>query len=267
MLAFVLLSNASVVAAVFGGPVSGPTVTAAEIIDVRRVRLKPQSPAEEPRFSLDRPSMKLTIEIQGPEVSRASHFGMLELESAADNKGNKLKLDESSLGFNDFRKEFVAFDRNHMFFGQENPPKDLVRIELTFEPAVREASSISVRGKFQLKHVETIDILVAAAVGDIKHEQLDKLGLKLKIIKPSRPNDISYEASGKLAALHDVQLIDADGQPVENNGVASMSDSLTLQRDIYLSNPPPPGAKLKVSLVTKAEDAPVAFDLKDLKLP
>ena len=101
----------------------------------------------------------------------------------------------------------------------------------------------------------------------VTHEQLEKLGVKLKIIKPEEGNDFIYEVTGKLDALHDAELVDAQGKAIESNGRSSMSDGETLRREISLEKPTPADAKLKLSLVVKAENLAVPFDLKDLKLP
>ena len=267
MLSVAILCNVVLFLAPLPEPAAGPTVTALEIVDLRRARLKPQGAAEGQRFSFDRPGLKLVIEVQGEDVARASHFGMFELESAVDNTGDKLKLNDDALGFHDFRREFVAIYRAQMFLGEDNPPKDLIRIELPLESPARAAEKISLRGKLQLKKVETVDVVVPTAPGDVKHEQLDKLGLKLKIVKPEQENGLAYEVSGKLESLNEAQVVDAQGKPIETMGSSSSSDGDTLHRDIYLEKPVPADAKLKLSLVTKAENVPVNFELKDVKLP
>jgi hypothetical protein len=207
------------------------------------------------------------LEVQGEDVARASHYGMLEIQAAADDKGGPLKLNEDALGFHDPRKEFVEIDRDQMFFGEDNPPKDIIRIEIPLESPARSASAVSVRGKLQLKKVETVDVLVPATPGEVKHEQLEKLGVKVTIIKPEPDGGFVYEAAGKLDALHQAQVVDAQGKPLETGGSSSFSDGETLHREISLEKPLPPDAKLKLSLVVKAENVPVTFELKDLKLP
>jgi len=247
--------------------VGGPTVTAVEIVELRQARLKPKADSAGPRFSSERPGMKLVVEVQGEDVARASHYGMLEIQAATDDKGGPLKLNEDALGFHDVCKEFVAIDREQMFFGEDHPPKDVIRIEIPLESPARSASAVSVRGKLQLKKVETVDVLVPATPGEVKHEQLEKLGVKVNIIKPEPDGGFVYEASGKLDALHQAQVVDAQGKPLETGGSSSFSDGETLHREISLEKPLPADAKLKLTLVVKAENVPVAFELKDLKLP
>jgi hypothetical protein len=248
-------------------PTAGPTVTALQIVDVRRGWLKPKAEERESSYSPERTGMKLVLEVQGEDVAHASHFGMLELADATDDKGGRLKLNEDALGFHDMRTEFVEIDRNMMFLGEDKPPKDLIRVELPFESPARAASAISVRGKLQLKRVETVDVLVPTTVGDVKNDQLDKLGVKVKIVKPEDNETFSYEVTGKLDVLNEAQLVNAQGKALETSGSSSMSDGETLRRDISLAKPLGADAKLKLSLVTKAEDVPVTFELKDLKLP
>ncbi len=268
MLSAVLFCNVLLCVAPLSEPAAGgPTVTAVEIVDLRRARLKPQADSAGPRFSSERPGMKLVVEVQGEDVARASHFGLLEIQAATDDEGGPLKLNEDAFGFHDMRKEFVAIDRDHMFFGDDHPPKDVIRIEIPFESPVRAASTLSVRGKLQLKKVETVDVLVPATVGDVRHEQLEKLSVKFKIVKSEEASGFSYEVSQKLDALNEAQLVDAQGQPLETRGSSSYSDGETLHRDISLEKPVSAEAKLKLALVVKAEKVPVAFDLKDLKLP
>jgi hypothetical protein len=246
---------------------AGPTVTAREIFDVRHVRLGAKPDSAGPRFSMERPGMRLVVELRGEDVAHASHYGMLELEAAADDKGGTLKLNEDALGFHDLRKEFVEIDRSQMFLGEDNPPKDAIRVEIPFESPARAASAVSVRGKLQLRRVETVDVLVPATPGEVKHEQLEKLGVKLTIVKPEEDNGFAYEAEGKLDALLDAQLVDAQGKPLETNGSMSMGGGESLHREIMLGKPLPAGAKVKLVLVVKSANVPVPLDLKDVKLP
>jgi hypothetical protein len=247
--------------------VGGPTVTALQIVDVRRGWLKPKAEERESGYSPERTGMKLVLEVQGADVAHASHFGMLELASATDDKGGQLKLNEDALGFHDLRTEFVEIDRDQMFFGDDKAPKDLIRIELPFESPARAASAISVRGKLQLKKVATVDVVVPATLGDVRNDQLDKLGVKVTIVKPDDDETFAYVVSGKLEAIHEAQLLSAQGQPVQTSGSSYMSDGETSHRSISLVKPLGTDAKLKLSLVTKAENVPVTFELKDLKLP
>jgi hypothetical protein len=267
MLSAAILCNVVLFLVPLPEPAAGPTVTALEIVDLRRASLKSPKAAEAQRFSFDRPGLKLVVEVQGEDVARASHFGMFELEAAVDNTGDKLKLSEDALGFHDFRKEFVAIDRSQMFIGEDNPPKDVIRIELPLESPARAAATISLRGKLQLKKVETVDVLIPATPGDVKHEQLEKAGLKLKIVKSEDPESFAYEVSGKLDLLNEAQIVDAQGKPIETRGSSSYGSDESLHRDIYLEKPVPADAKLKLALVTKAENVPVTFELKDVKLP
>jgi hypothetical protein len=268
MLSAVLLCNFWLYVAPLPEPsAAGPTVTALEIVEVRRGWLKPTAEPARPRFSPERPGMKLVVEIQGEDVVHASHFGKLELGSATDDKGEQLQLNEDALGFHDPRTEFVPIDRGQMFFGEDNPPKDLIRIELPFESPARAASAISVRGKLQLKRVETVDVVVPTTPGEVQNDRLDKLGVKVKIVKPEEDDSFSYEVAGKLDAVNQAQLVTAQGKPLETNGSSSMSDGETLRRDISLAQPLPADAQLKLSLVVKAENVPVPFELKELKLP
>lgn len=267
MLSVAILCNVVLFLAPLPEPATGPTVTALEIVDLRRAHLKPQKESEAQRFSFDRPGLKLTIEVQGEDVARASHFGMFELEAALDNAGDKLKLSEDALGFHDFRKEFVAIDRGQMFIGEDNPPKDVIRIELPLESPARAAATIALRGKLQLKKVDTVDVLVPATPGDVQHAQLEKAGVKLKIVKSDDDNGFAYEVSGKLDALNEAQVVDARGKPIETRGSSSFGGGDSLHRELYLEKPAPADAKLKLSLVTKAENVPVTFELKDVKLP
>ncbi|MEW6252502.1 MAG: hypothetical protein AB1716_17840 [Planctomycetota bacterium] len=245
----------------------GPKVTVLEIFDVRHARLKEQAESAGPRFMSDRPGLRLVLEIQGEAVARASHYGMLEVAAATTDKGGKLKLNDEALGFHDPREEFVEIDRQQMFFGDDDAPKDLIRIELPFVPPPRAAATLSVRGKVQLKQVTTVDVTVPAKPGAVKDAQLEKLGVKIKIVKSDDENGFAYEVSGKLDALHSAQVLDAQGEPLETSGSSSMSDGETAHREIMLQKALPDDAKLKLALVVKAENVPVSFDLKDLKLP
>lgn len=267
MLSTVFLCNVALLLPPSAEPVDGLKVTAVEIVDLRRAKLKPAKPSENQHFSFDRPGLKLVVEVQGEDAARASHYGMLEIESATDNTGAKLKLNEDAFGFHDSRTEFVEIDRSQMFFGEDDAPKDLIRVELPFESPARSAATISVRGKLDLKKVATVDVLVPTTVGELANEDAKKAGLKIKIVKPDDEKSFSYEVSGKLDALFNAAIVDADGKPVETNGGSSFGGGDTSHRVIYLEEPMPENAKLRLSIVTKAEIVPAKFDLKDVKLP
>jgi hypothetical protein len=211
--------------------------------------------------------MKLIIEVQGEDVAHASHYGLLELAGASDDKNTPLKLNEDALGFHDLRKEFVEIDRDQMFFGEDNPPKDTIRIELPFDTPARSVLTVSVRGKLQLKKIQTVDVQVPTTPGEVKDEQLAKAGVKLTIVKPEEENEFAYEVSGKLDNLFETQVIDGQGKPVETMGRSRFGGDESMHCNINLTKPCPRDAKLKLTLVTKAENVPVTFDLKDLKLP
>jgi hypothetical protein len=104
-------------------------------------------------------------------------------------------------------------------------------------------------------------------LGEVKHEQLEKLGVKVKIVKPEEEGAFAYEVSGKMDGLNDAQLVDAQGKALKTSGTSSIGDGETSHREISLEKPAPTGAKLKLALVVKAENVPVTFELKDVKLP
>lgn len=263
-----LLTTQNAPAAGAKQPATAANVTVHEIADFRRVR-----PNEKPNpnglrvVSGERPGLKLVIDLHGPDAISASHYGMFELESAADDKGAKLKLADDALTFNDLRKEMLEVDRERMFVFDENPPKDAIRIELPFENPNRGAAAISIRGRLQLKRVATLAVLVPAKVGAVVNDQLEKAGVKIKIKKPGQPNGFSYEISGKTDMLNAAQLVDAAGKPIETNGSATSESGSKIEREVYLENPVPSGTQLKLDLVTKAETIPLTIDLKDIKLP
>ena len=58
MLSVAILCNVVLFLAPLPEPAAGPTVTALEIVDLRRARLKPQGAAEGQRFSFDRPGLR-----------------------------------------------------------------------------------------------------------------------------------------------------------------------------------------------------------------
>ncbi len=247
-------------------PALAATVTLVELTDFRRVRPQPTE-AEKMGFMIgDRPGLKLVLEIKGEDVEKAGAYGMLKIESASDDAGGELKFDEHGIGMNEFHEEFVKIDRGMMYMGEENPPKDAIRIELPFESPPRAAKAISIRATLQLKKIETMEVVVPAALGEVKHEELEKRGLTFAVTKPDMEG-FAYQAGGKLAALHDVRMVDADGKEIESQGSSSYGDGETVSREVWLASAPPADAKLKLLLVIKEEDAPVAIELKDLALP
>lgn len=247
---------------------SAAKVTIHEVTDFRRVRPNEKpSPNERIVVSGERPGLKLVIDLQGSDAAAASHFGMFELESAADDKGGKLKLAEDALTFHDLRKEMIEVDRDQMFMFDHNPPKDAIRIELPFENPARGAAAVSVKGKLQLKRVATEEVLVPTKIGDVTNEKIEKAGLKIKIKKASTAGSFAFMIAGKTDMLNAATIVDAAGKPIETNGSSTSEMSSSIEKEIYISQPLPADAQLKLDLVTKAETVAVPIDLKDVKLP
>lgn len=243
-----------------------PKVTAVEIVDLRRADLKPKSD-DQPRFSFDRPGLKVVIEIQGEDVAKASHYGMLTFESATDNTGAKLKLNEDAFSFRDARTEFITIDRSQMFMGEKDAPKDVIRVDLPFESPARAAAAISLRGKLEVKKIATVELQVATTPGPVESAELKAAGAKLEIVKSDDDKVFAYKLTGKLDAVFEAIVTDAQGKPIETNGSSSSGGRESSTREIYLESPLPADAKLRIAVVTKSEVAAVKIELKDIKLP
>lgn len=226
------------------------------------------------RFSFDRPSTKLTLQIKGPTASGATHWGHLKLEGADDQK-RPLKLSEDQPSFENPMEGFVQLDRDQMSFGMDEMPRDELRVEVALDSAPRDAKSLNLRGRFQLKVAETQDVVVDAKPSDspVKNEALEKAGLTVTI-KPHADAESDmpgfvFDVSGAMDKLLDVMLVNAAGEPIDNNGSQRMGSDEQMEYTLWFSadNPIPDDAKLKLVIAAKEEIFEASFELKDVQLP
>lgn len=238
-----------------------------EVNDLRRVRPNEKPDPDRMVMNNDKPGLKVVFDLVGPDAGAASHFGMVEIESATDDKGGKLKRDEEAFGFHDMFKEMVEVDRDQMFMFDHNAPKDAVRVELQFQNPPRSAATVSVKAKMRLRKVATATVRVPAKPGEVKDEKLAKAGIKLTIKKADEEGSFEFEASGALDMLHGAMLVTAGGEPIETNGGSTMSSGDEVQRNWSLREKLPADAQLKLDLVTTSEMLAVPVELKDVKLP
>ncbi len=248
-------------------------VQALKIVETRVADFE-KKPEEGFRFSFDRPGTKLTLQIKGPTAAGATHWGHLKLEAADDQK-RAVKLSEDQPSFDDPREAFVQLDRDQMSLGMDEMPKDELRVEIGLESAARDAKSLNLRGRFQLKVTEGQDIILDGKPSDspVKNEALEKAGLSVTIkpradVESDMPGFV-FEISGDMEKVLDAVLVDAAGEPIRNNGSQRMGSGEQMEYTLWFSadNPIPEDARLKVVVAAKEEVFEAEIDLKDVALP
>jgi hypothetical protein len=223
-------------------------------------------------FSFDRPGTKLTLRVKGPTAAGATHWGMLKLEGVDDQK-RPVKLNEDQPSFEDPLKGFVQLDRDQMSFGSQEMSKDELRIDVALTSAPRDAKTLNLRGRLQLKVAEPLDVVVDGAPADepVKNEALEQAGLTLKIMPRENSDDTAgfvFELSGPLDRVLDAEVVNAAGETIENNGSQRMGGGDQTQYTLWFSaNPLPDDAKLKLVIAAKEEIFEASFELKDVALP
>ncbi len=247
-------------------------VTAFKIVETRMAEFEKKQDAERMWFSFESPGLTLTVALRGPSIVGASQWGFLKFESAKDDQGRDVKLDQERFSFADPREEFLTLDRDAMSYGGSEPAKDELRIEWPLTLTPRDAKSLSLSGQFKLKVVEPRDVLATEkdAEGHVKHPILEQAGLKLTI-KPvvTSEEDIAFvfEVSGPIDRVLDVFLLNAAGEPLETRGRQRVSSDDEAEYTIWLAEAPPADAQLKLSVAVKETTLAMPFELKDVQLP
>ncbi|MGB0714838.1 MAG: hypothetical protein ACPGXK_03115 [Phycisphaerae bacterium] len=250
--------------------------------------------AEPTREKSDEPSMffssfgpedalSLTIELRGPSVPRATHFGQVSFE-ARTNTGETLSLHENyASGLTDLRTEFATVDREMMFLGQRDVPADVMQLDLKCALPSRAAHTLTdIRGSIKIRTGKPETVRIANArqmMGKaIEHPTLAAAAVQITIVdrggsqggyagsNNSPSQSLTLLVSGETDALLDLDLVDGEGSTLNNSTMWSAMGS-SMQYTLMCDRALPSDVALSIHVVTGSRTVSVPFQFSNTKLP
>lgn len=183
-----------------------------------------------------RSTLTLTVELSGKEVVQASQYGFIDIRSAKDNKGNKLRLLKPGLlSENDITKGFLKIDRNGIPTSPQTTSKDKLRIDLQFESLPRSSTAIAVlEGSLKLRVGKAREVTVrqpSKMIGKTLNDStLQAAGLTIKVVMPKEEDLLFTSDPSKAVALEiigdskkilQIDLVDTTGKVVTRSEVST----------------------------------------------
>ncbi len=233
-------------------------------------------------WGMDQNMLTISLELRGPSVAAATHFGKVALKSAGfDGDAPMTLAKDFKVGFTDPRTEFVQIDRESMNFGRPDASADQITVDLQFDLPPRKATRIeTLAGVIELRTGEarelTIDGVLAKAGKTIEDGALKAAGIAVAVADPKQKQagffmsgepgkSVTLNVTGNADALLDVELIDDKGEPLYASKMTSTGDAtiIVLEDDADL----PPTTRLRLKVAVNQKSVPVAFELKGIELP
>ena len=230
-----------------------------------------------PQFGGGNPDAKgrlaVTIEITGDAAARAEKYGFIQVTKAEDDQGKALKPREGfGMNFNPHDR-LVDVDRDAMFFGEEEKPKDKLRVTLHFDAPARSSKALkTLTGTLKLfvfqerKEVLVTDILSMQGK-TIENELLKSAGLNIKVAKVNeKTKAVTFETTGDQDSLLGLSLVDAAGKEINVMLMTTTSGGQT-SRSLQPEKSAPADARLKLTIGIGQETVEVPFSFTDVPLP
>jgi hypothetical protein len=227
---------------------------AARVINIVEQRAKDLS-GENVDFSF-MPGLRITLELSGPPVKKATHWGKLAIAKAVDDRGIALALEREP------SDDLEEIQRPHRFSFENEPapkePEDRVRIELAFKESARAATAIKpAPGKLVGKTIE--------------EKTLKAIGMSLAVVEFSQdgPTYMKLAAVDPEDKIGEMDIIDAKGKSYVSSRGSMRAGDQNAKKEFSIGGDDklPPDARLKISVTTSRADIPVTFRLVDLPLP
>ena len=213
---------------------------------------------------------------------------MVTLESAQDDKGQSLELQED--GFSDPATEFVKIDRDGFFADMH--PENGAKVGFTLKSGAEESTAIAeLTGTMQLRSASAteeiiIDDIASMDGQEISDPTLTALGYGFKVEvgeddfgSPTVTLELTETPPGEdRAALVDAlmeggaagpqqpQLLDSNGDPIEDANYGYGGGGGSLEYSASVDDGIPAGAKLRIVVNTEVEVVDVSFDLSDIAI-
>ena len=229
-------------------------------------------------FAPDGKYQTVTLKLTGPQARMATAYGHLQITDATDDKGTKLKLVESLSSTGDDAKQFVHLDRNQMFFGQFNAPKDAIEVHMFLSgPAANAQKLTKLAGSLKLmtggqQKKISISGLPGKLGQTIDDPGLTEAGLTVQLGKELGKDP--FGGSGKTLVVtvkgNTNQLIEID--LVEPSGRSATASTSRGQSGTELvielgTSKPLDNLRLLMTVAAGQKEADVPFEFTDAALP
>lgn len=253
----------------------------AEKVSVEPVSLSEQRfrgiDGEGPRFG-GGDELEIVLRVHGPGVEKATSYGHVKVERAVDDLGNDLKPDRKGPpSFGEDR--FVQIDARRS--GMLKKDESGFRMKMRLKSAARKASTIQVKGEFQVLAggrplTVTVKNVSSQTGKQLDDPQLKEAGVQVKVLEPTSEADTSVagvrlkglplEIKGAVWAVRKVELLDKTGKNlIEGQFTQHLKDE---QKVTYqLLRPLDDTMTLKMQLLAGQRMVKVPFELKDVELP
>ncbi|MFW6114151.1 MAG: WD40 repeat domain-containing protein [bacterium] len=232
----------------------------------------------------DQESLYATLHLTGQAAADTTHYGFLKLTKCQRNNGESLKQLESSFSMNDPSEQFVEIDRDMMFAGEFNAPKNQLRLHVVLEKPPAGASQLkAIEGYLDLlasneqKQI-TLKKVSGKAGQKLANPVLQEAGLEIRVLKPTNERtrlfsenpeqSLSLEIDGQRTALLDFQLQDQNGKTIETQTAWSEGSSdepayYSLQAEQKL----PATTALQLTAAVDQKRLRVPFRFENVSLP
>lgn len=249
------------------------------------------------------PELTLLLEISGPGVDTATHFGKVQFDTAVDDAGTDLKPTEEEFSHQpEFREVHRPFPLQGLadlaelppevraaleaagvpLPGAQGKPPNSVTVPLELKISAREAKTIKhLKGQLQLlaggeKRTIQVNDLAAKQGKPVEDPALKEAGVTVRLPSPDDEaarfgmpagvEGMTLAVRGNATAVTDARIVDADGEPVGMGWAGFEHEGETL-RGFHLSRPLEPTDRLELDVVVGQETITVPFDLRDVPLP
>jgi hypothetical protein len=213
------------------------------------------------------PGLKIKLELSGPAAGKATHYGLLKLADGIDDRGTKILL--TGGGYEDPTEEYVAIDREQMFFFLDKPPTDTLWIELAVTLPARDAKVVNLKGELKLKISDrkTVTVAdVAGKTGPITDKLLDEAGVKCEITA-AEGESLNFKVTGKPDRLLEFNVFNAAGESISQGYSSNQFDDAEKTYELMLGEPLRDGAKLELVVAVGEEIIDVPIEIRKLALP
>lgn len=208
--------------------------------------------------------LTVTLLVKGKTVKSATHYGMLTVDAAKDDTGASL-VDQTQGPSDEFRK----LNRDRMWFFQDNPPEDKIKVDVPLSLPKRAADKLTtLKGSFKLRKITTKAHYVsdlADKVGQtIKHSALKDANVKLNIEKVQKSaGSVKLKLTDPDGRVKGISLVDQSGESVRHSRSSFTFDNVsTIQ--LRTSDGLPSGVRLKLNMVAgEPKTTKVSFDISD----
>ena len=260
----------------FGAPPEMPK-PAAEVVEggiTKAVRFS----TEEAPFGVyapeDQDVLFVTLQLTGEIIPSATQYGYLEVSAAQDDTGAALELVSEEFAFEDATKQFVQLDRGMMFPDLFEGPEDSIEIYFMLTAPTEGAEGLAeLSGTLLLMAGGERKSVTAPAhvLGPVENSVFSDAGITVTLTRDEDgfgddpEQSVSVEVKGNTAAITEVDLVDADGEPLlAGGGYSGFGDEITyfLSHSEKITD----AVQLKIDMAVNQKPVEIPFAFSDVKL-